>query len=150
VTKAKYNAHTEPLYKRLNILKCDNIYTHQILKFLHKIVNKSVPEYFQNFEIVQASDKHSYNTRKKNQLVTPFHRRILTENCIRVKLTKTFNNTDRKITEKLMTHCLGGFAQYVKKTITQSYSNVYTILVYLHIFSVKRLELSYDFRIGAI
>ena len=37
VSAAKYSAHTEPLFKTLNILKLEDVYPHQILKLCLQI-----------------------------------------------------------------------------------------------------------------
>ena len=36
----KYNAHTDPIFKNLNILKLNDIFVLNQLKFYHKLVNK--------------------------------------------------------------------------------------------------------------
>ena len=45
MTNSKYNAHTEPLFKELEMLKVKNIFDVQYMKFWYKFVNKSLPEY---------------------------------------------------------------------------------------------------------
>ena len=42
----KHHAHTEPLFKELEILKISDIFHVQCMKFWYKFVNKSLPEYF--------------------------------------------------------------------------------------------------------
>ena len=46
MTNSKYNAHTEPLFKELEVLKVSDIFDAQCMKFWYKFVNKSLPEYF--------------------------------------------------------------------------------------------------------
>ena len=46
MTNSKYNAHTEPLFKELEMLKVSDIFDVQCMKFWYKFVNKSLPEYF--------------------------------------------------------------------------------------------------------
>ena len=46
MTNSKYNAHTETLFKELEMLKVSDIFDVQCMKFWYKFVNKSLPEYF--------------------------------------------------------------------------------------------------------
>ena len=101
ITNSRFNAHTEPLFKRLNILRSEDINKLQIYKFLHKLENNGVPEYFQNIEILKSKDIHNYNTRSKNQYYNTFHRRTLTENCLKLKMINTFNKTEHIISTRV-------------------------------------------------
>ena len=46
ISLSKYNAHTEPLFKKYNLLKVQDIFMIQQLKFYHKFVNNNLPLYF--------------------------------------------------------------------------------------------------------
>ena len=46
LTDSKYNAHTEPLFKELELLKVKDIFNVQCLKFWYKFVNGMLPDYF--------------------------------------------------------------------------------------------------------
>ena len=46
MTGSKYNAHTEPLFKQLNIMKLEDSFSIQCLKFYHKFNTNSLPKYF--------------------------------------------------------------------------------------------------------
>ena len=61
----KYNAHTDPLFNKLNILKYKDIFELCLLKFCHQYMNHELPLYFQemNFE----KYKH-YFTRNRHEL----------------------------------------------------------------------------------
>ena len=67
MTNSKYNAHTEPLFKQLHLLKVKDIFDVQCLKFWYKFVNKKLPNYFRdmfeyNYEL------HEIGTRSHDQL----------------------------------------------------------------------------------
>ena len=49
IAASKYNAHTEPLFKQLNLLKACDICKLQELKFYHKLINRQLPKYFERF-----------------------------------------------------------------------------------------------------
>ena len=46
MTNSKYNAHTDPLFKILKLLKTKDIYDVQCMKFRYKFVNNNIPTYF--------------------------------------------------------------------------------------------------------
>ena len=49
ITYSNYIAHTEPLLKELNLLKVKDIFQLNILKFLFKLCNNTLPHYFNNY-----------------------------------------------------------------------------------------------------
>ena len=46
MTDSKYNAHTDPLFKSLKLLKTKDIFDVQCMKFWYKFVNNNEPTYF--------------------------------------------------------------------------------------------------------
>jgi hypothetical protein len=46
ISISKYNAHTEPLFKNLKLLKIEDILKLNELKFYHKFENGLLPTYF--------------------------------------------------------------------------------------------------------
>jgi len=121
ITDSKYNAHTQPLFKKLNILQIEDTYKLHLYKFLHKIFNENTSLYFQNIEISKSEDFHDHDTRSKSKYCNTFHRLALTDNCIKDKLIKILNITDQNITSKFTTHSIGGFAKYIKNQIIENY-----------------------------
>ena len=67
ICKAKYNAHTDPLFKNQVLLKIQDIFTLQCTKFYYKYIKGDLPLYFQNF-FLHNSDVHGYATRNREQL----------------------------------------------------------------------------------
>ena len=49
IAASKYNAHTEPLFKQLNLLKSCDICKLQELKCYHKLINRQLPKYVECF-----------------------------------------------------------------------------------------------------
>ena len=73
ITCSKYNAHTEPLHKTLNILKLPDMYNLQLYKLYYKIQREPVPQYF---DTVIHTLTHHYNTRQ-NTLQQHIHSLII-------------------------------------------------------------------------
>ena len=68
VSVCSYNAHTEPLFKNLRLLKIKDMVTLQTLKMYHKFQNNNLPVYIQNWSFRQNNDIHHHNTRRANAL----------------------------------------------------------------------------------
>ena len=71
ITRSKYNAQTEPIFKELSLLKIEDIYKIHHLKLFYKYVNKNLPEYFQAMSFIYHSEIHSHHTRHRNNFVIP-------------------------------------------------------------------------------
>ncbi len=122
ITTNKYNAHTEPIFKRLNLLKVEDIFKLQVLKFYFKFKNSSLPHYLQSLPLQHNQDIHNHNTQlslKIHQLKTNHE---YAQQCIRNNLPQIVNDTPKCITDKVETHSLQGFGNYAKQYILKPYS----------------------------
>ena len=68
ISCSKFNAHSEPLLNKLNLLKVEDILKLQQLKFYHKLINKQLPGYFTCFPITPATEIHQHSTRAASKL----------------------------------------------------------------------------------
>ena len=69
ITLSKCNAHTEPIFKTLKLLKINYIFKCQTLKFCYKLINCNLPVYFNHGDWYSPiSNIHCYNTRRQNKL----------------------------------------------------------------------------------
>jgi len=62
MTFANYNAHTNPLFINLNILKLTDLIFFQTTLFMHDFYSNNLPISFKSF-FNPVNQKHSYNTR---------------------------------------------------------------------------------------
>ena len=62
ICKTRYNAHTDPLFKQLNLLKIQDILKLKALKFYFRYSKTEIPEYFHDMFRV-SPPSHSYQTR---------------------------------------------------------------------------------------
>ena len=62
ITNSRYNSHTEPICKLLNIFKLPDLYKLELYKLYYKIENEQVPNYFTT---VINPLTHHYNTRRQ-------------------------------------------------------------------------------------
>ena len=122
ISLSKYNAHTDPLFKHLKLLKMKDIHQIQQLKFYHKLINNQTPKYFTSLDLVFNFENHEHNTRRRNY-ITHIVRREYANLCVRNSLPYLLNNTDQIILNKTTTHSLHGFAIYIKNSILNTYKD---------------------------
>ena len=67
ITLSKYNDHTAPLFKKLNLLTIKDILALQELKLYYKFIHNNVPPYIQQWQIKQNTNIHSHYTRNQNE-----------------------------------------------------------------------------------
>jgi len=67
VSKSNYNAHIEPLFKKLQILKLKDICTFQLSKLMYSFINISLPDPLMTMFTVNRHI-HSHKTRCLHQL----------------------------------------------------------------------------------
>ena len=123
ISNSKFNSHTEPLFKASNLLKLDDIFKLNVLKFYFKYKNDILPRYFDTFRFTKRSDIHKYNTRQKSSLQVPKTRTKFTEQCIRNLIPSLINETPSSILDKTDTHSIQGFCFYIKSYLINSYED---------------------------
>ncbi len=63
-----YNAHTEPLFKQLKLLKIIDIFKLRELKFYYKYKNNKLPQYLQLLPFHSNTENHEYATRIQHNI----------------------------------------------------------------------------------
>ena len=121
ITRSKYNAHTEPLFRNLNLLKLDDMFKLNMLKTYYKFKNGNLPDYIMSmFSNVDAS--HGYNTRTQGHLKVQYAKTASCQKCIRFVLPRLINETEDEIISKVSTHSFQGFNKYIKRYMLNNYS----------------------------
>ena len=123
IANGRYNAHTDPIFKRLFLLKLTDICNLQELKFCFKLVNSQLPAYFLNDLFKRNFAVHQHNTRSSNLFTIPRVRCEFTKNSVRFFIPVAYNNCLQSIRDKMSTHSLQGFARYVKQQYINSYQS---------------------------
>lgn len=127
ITNSRYNEHTEPLFKKLNLLKVTHISMLHDLKFCYKLQNVQLPEYFYNWTLQRQNEIHSYNTRNRNHFQIPIVKHAFAKHNIRNKIPYILNETPQIILDKIYTHCFNGFKNYVKQYYISTYQTTCNI-----------------------
>ena len=114
ITKSKYNEHTEPLFKMLNLLKIQDLFKLTVLKFYYNYCHTLLPAYFQAFNLSQRASHHPYNIRTKFMLHINKTNKKLSDITLRNMLPKLINETDSIILDTIFTHTFHGYTFYIK------------------------------------
>ena len=65
VGKTKYNAHTDPIFANLKLLKLKDVIELENIKYMYQVTHRCLPVPLLNTFSVNA-DVHQYNTRGRN------------------------------------------------------------------------------------
>ena len=118
ITNSKYNAHTEPIFRRLNLLKLDDIFRCSALRFVYNLFNDRLPTYFVD-TLLSNGPNHVYPTRVSHTLINNLRRyRITTsgaKECMQHYVPQLLNDTNCIITDTIFSHSYYAFSQYVKQ-----------------------------------
>ena len=122
IDKSPKFSHTDPLFKKLKILKIHDILHLNQLKFYNKLINNQLPEYFDSFNMPRNCTYHNYNTRHCQNL-RPFRpKREFCKRCLRYNLPKIINTTSTNIINKIFTHSFDSFCRYIKLSLLENYT----------------------------
>ena len=102
---SSYNAHTESFKKNLKLLKIQDIY----------------------WPLFQNSNIHNHNTRGTNALHKNRCLHVFAQKSLKLNITNIVNDTPHIILEKIDTHSLNGFTNYVKLFLLQTYQDTCTV-----------------------
>ena len=127
ITNARYNAHTEPIFKQHRLLKVSDIHELNILKFYFKYKNYMLPAFFHGMFELNPEPSHTYYTRHRDEPHRPLPNTTSAEISIRYVVPRLIVQTPRCITDKIHTHSLNGFSIYIKNIIYAKYSEICSI-----------------------
>ena len=122
ITNSKYNSHTTPLFKDLAILKIEDMFKLNMLKWYYLYENKKLPHYFMNFNVRKQHNIHNHNTRNRNDVTKPRTRIQAAKKSLRNHIPTIIGATSKEILDKIQTHSYHGFACYSKIKLLQEYS----------------------------
>ncbi len=127
ISLSKYNAHTEPIFKKLRLLRVTELLRLQQLKFYYKFKQGLLPSYLLNLPFHTNSETHRYGTRHSQNIYQPFARHEYAKRCLRFDLPRLVNDTPAIILDKIDTHSPNGFSWYVKQYFINNYQEHCTI-----------------------
>ena len=90
------------MFKRLNLLKVDDIFTCQCMSFYHKYVNNNVPLFCKSLFTCNATH-HEYHTRHNLQLVIPYSHTSRARKSVIYHLPSLLRSVPQCVIEKVHT-----------------------------------------------
>ena len=122
ITKSHFRSHTNGLFKKLNILKINDLCALQDYKFCYNLYHCKLPYYFlydmKKPEIIQ----HTYRTRQATDIKLPALKYDFARHCITYKYHITIATIPDKFSEKIITHSIQGYKAYIKNSFLQAYN----------------------------
>ena len=100
ISLSTYNAHTEPWFKQLRILKINNLDLN-CLKFVYNYNKGELPRYFLGFRYEQISSIHDHDTRFANLIDSKLTRTMMAQNFIFHHIITVLNCTPNVFSTKL-------------------------------------------------
>ena len=121
ITKSKYNAHSNPLFNKLKILKIQDLCALHDLKFCHKFVKKRLPYYFLSEMLQRNTHIFNLSERISDTYRLPAVGHEFARNCISYTFPQTFNEMDTSLKTIMFSCSLLGFKNHLKQSFIQSY-----------------------------
>ena len=121
MTNSRYNAHTEPLFKQLHLLKVKDIFDVQCLKLWYKFVNNELPNYFRNM-FTYNHELHDFETRNRDRLHLYQTRTSGARNVLRHHIPELLNRFPQHLIDKMKTHNMYSVAHHIKFYLIDLYS----------------------------
>ena len=81
-----------------------------------------------NPDALSKHEVHDHYTRQQQNLHICVAKHTFAKKCIRYSLPNLINETSSNIIDKVYTHGVNGFRQYVKKCMIQKYSDTCHII----------------------
>ena len=143
ICSSGYLSHSEPLFIKLNVLKFDSMFTHQVLNFWYDLINKNLPAYFNNMSSLLQTITYLHDIRQRKKYSLPLVKRVFARKCMRFCIPDILKKTSNMITDKIKTHSRKGLTAYIKLFLINKYDPIcstsncyicsldYWILIYL-------------------
>ena len=127
INLSRFNAHTEPIFKSLKLLKLNDICTLHELKFCHRLENNILPQYFCNNIFIKNSENHPYLTRRLNDYQLPLFKHSFMKKSIRYRIPSAYNNLIISLKAKIQTHSFQHFSKLIKRHFLEAYGETCTL-----------------------
>ena len=124
ISNTRFNSHTDPLFKKHRILKILDLVALQQYKFCFKLENNLLPDYFHTDLFVRNSSIHRHGTRTSSHFRVPRAKHEYAKQSISHTIPNAYNNCPDLIKNKIYTHSLQGFTNYIKNYFVENYNEI--------------------------
>ena len=107
-------SHSEPLFKKLNVLKINGMFKLQLFKFWFDLINNNLPAYFINMSSLLQPVIYHHTIRQKLNYSVARVKHVFAQKCMRFCIPDILNKSSNLITDKIQTHSRKGFSVYLK------------------------------------
>ena len=128
ITNSKYIAHTNPLFKRLQLLKIANVFKLRVLKFYYNFYNGLLPAYFNVF--LDFITREPPRVLRNSLINQPVLRTKYAECNLSFQLIKVINSLKNDPCDTILknvhlrTHSYKGFAFNVTHVFLNTYDPI--------------------------
>ena len=113
VSNAKYNAHTQPLFKKEKILQINDLFKFQCAKIMYKRLQNRLHQYHSS-RITMKYERQTIATRQKYDVIIDSNKNTFSQiNSINLKIGTSWNELPLD-TKKLAFKTLPTFAKRIK------------------------------------
>ena len=125
VCNSKYNAHTEPLFKKNRILQINDLFKLQCAKIMYKKMQRKLHGYHAS-KLTTNYERNNTNTRQRYDVNVHMHKNKLSEiNTINYKVGTSWNELSLD-TKMLAFKTLPTFTKRVKNLYLTKYTDICT------------------------
>ena len=103
ISKAHFREHTNPLFKKLKILKLNDLIKLRTAIVMYKANNNILPKNLQSL-FIDNNTIHIYNLRKKHEYYTKYVRTRQKQMCLSIHGVKLWNSLSQEIKKSTYTH----------------------------------------------
>ena len=121
ITNSNYISHTDPIFKKLEILKLCDLYKLQGIKLYCSAKEGKTPSYIAS-KVNESRISHTYNTRNVSNTFKTISQNKLQEQTLNSKLDKTWNVLPRNIKDSFNQKSNSAFVKIVKNHFLSTYS----------------------------
>ena len=124
ICSSGYLSHSEPPFKKLNVLKIDGMFKLQLLTFCFDLINNNLPAYFINISSLLQPVIYHHNIRQKRNYSVAGVKHVFAQKCMRFCIPDILNKSSSLITDKIKNHGRKGFSVYLKCFLVNAYNSI--------------------------
>ena len=119
INKCKYNAHTEPLFFKSQILPLDDLILQQKLILMHSCAHNYSPVNFPDFSLNRETNTHRFNLRNYNDFYVPRTSSSFIQKMPLVDFPSSWNALDQSFKD---ISSKGAFKKQIKLSLLDKYA----------------------------
>ena len=119
-----YISHSTPIFKTLQILNIEDLYTVQLYKLYYKLRNNLLPSYFRAFTPYYHNDHHTHDLRYTILRLPNMTRREYFAECTKYQFLELIRETSQTDLDRSTQSTIFQFSSYFKYSLINSYNTV--------------------------